>query len=84
MSARQWYRYHHLFRDILLAAAIGQAAEAEWWADVIDQWKYQDAAQPADPRFDGAWTAGEVREPAPAAVAAGAGLCLSHLAVTSR
>jgi LuxR family transcriptional regulator, maltose regulon positive regulatory protein len=33
----------------LVAGATGQAAEAERWADVIDRWKYQDAAEPADP-----------------------------------
>ena len=32
----------------LFAGATGQAAEAERWADVIDRWQDQDAAQPGE------------------------------------
>ncbi len=34
----------------------GRPAEAERWADVVDRWRYQDAARPGDPAAE-AWAA---------------------------
>jgi LuxR family maltose regulon positive regulatory protein len=59
-TLQRWFRWlddrggieKHLLsavRACLLAGATGQAAEAERWAEVIDRWQDQDAAQPADP-----------------------------------
>src|SRR5439155_888234 len=56
----QWYRYHHLFRDMVLAellsAATGRPVEAERWADAVDRWQYGDAPGPGDPSAE-AWAA---------------------------
>jgi LuxR family maltose regulon positive regulatory protein len=38
----------------LNAAVMGKPAEAVHWADVVDRWQYQDAAQPEDPAAE-AW-----------------------------
>jgi LuxR family maltose regulon positive regulatory protein len=40
----------------LTAGAIGQPAEAERWADVVDCWQHQNEARPADPAAK-AWAA---------------------------
>ena len=40
----------------LVAANTGRPAEAEWWADMVDCWQYQDAARADDPRAE-AWAA---------------------------
>ena len=40
----------------LTAGAIGRPDEAERWADAVDRWQYQNAAQPADPAAE-AWAA---------------------------
>ena len=58
-TLHRWFRWlddrggieKHLLTAVcasLFAGATGQAAEAERWADVIDHWQHQDAAQPAD------------------------------------
>jgi LuxR family transcriptional regulator, maltose regulon positive regulatory protein len=41
---------------LFLAAQLGRAAEAERWADVVDQWQDGDAARPVDPSA-AAWAA---------------------------
>jgi LuxR family transcriptional regulator, maltose regulon positive regulatory protein len=40
----------------LIYAWMGQPAEAERWADVVDHWQYGDAARPGDPATE-AWAA---------------------------
>ncbi|MGH3151503.1 MAG: LuxR C-terminal-related transcriptional regulator [Streptosporangiaceae bacterium] len=40
----------------LLAATLGRPAEADRWADVVDQWQYGDATRPDDPYAE-AWAA---------------------------
>ncbi len=40
----------------LTAGAIGQPAEAERWANLVDRWQYQNGARPADPAAE-AWAA---------------------------
>jgi LuxR family transcriptional regulator, maltose regulon positive regulatory protein len=40
----------------LIAATTGRPTDAERWADAVDRWQYQDAAQPEDPHAE-AWAA---------------------------
>jgi LuxR family maltose regulon positive regulatory protein len=40
----------------ILSVEIGQPVDAERWADVVDRWRYQDAARPGDPATE-AWAA---------------------------
>jgi LuxR family maltose regulon positive regulatory protein len=66
-TLQQWFRWldgqggieGHPLASVfasLTAGAIGHPDDAERWADAVDRWQYQNAAQPADPTAE-AWAA---------------------------
>jgi LuxR family maltose regulon positive regulatory protein len=66
-TIQQWFRWlgdrggierHPMLavEAAIIAATAGRPADAERWADVVDRWQYQDAAQPEDPHAE-AWAA---------------------------